>query len=402
MSQRVEHVPFIPSNGVSPNQTTLEHVQHTLPEGWEVKETVEGLLMFGPSQTKEQRWSHPDPNFIQPLRTLDDIAQPPKDFTPSYEALSYTWGNEETTVEVKICEYRAAETEVALKVQDQQFLLLRPNLHLALRYLRHEPRERVLWVDALCINQKDTNERALEVRKMCDIYRLSYRVVVWLGAPQSKSRRAMEILAHIGHQIEYTKDNFFVPAPGSTEKDWHRRDAKLGLTIEDGSAIQHFLERPWFTRLWIWQGIRLANHRAIVQCGEDSVLWYYIRRATLVLSTKHDIPATLSRDVAKRAGEIGIHHYQYSDSDYVFWQTRSAQYSLRQDRVYGILGLLGRSISNLVIIDYSLSTAEIYQSLCTAVLANFSRLDFFDWCDINDKSLPNRPSWVPNWSKVQV
>ncbi|KAK4169730.1 hypothetical protein QBC43DRAFT_198160 [Cladorrhinum sp. PSN259] len=89
---------------------------------------------------------------------------------PPYEALSYAWGNEDPTVEILI---------------DGRRFLIRPNLAYALAALRTtEPR--LLWVDALCINQDNVHERNHQVRLMGDIYRRATTVLVWLGRPSQK------------------------------------------------------------------------------------------------------------------------------------------------------------------------------------------------------------------------
>ncbi|KAK3942808.1 heterokaryon incompatibility, partial [Diplogelasinospora grovesii] len=83
-----------------------------------------------------------------------------------YEALSYTWGDPRVTEPVLLNgqEYHATT-----------------NLRCALEYLRLPDRKRTLWVDALCINQADNDERCREVQRMGDIYSKAERLTVWLG-----------------------------------------------------------------------------------------------------------------------------------------------------------------------------------------------------------------------------
>lgn len=84
----------------------------------------------------------------------------------TYEALSYAWG--------------AEDSEQFLYV-DSRPLKIRCNLRDALRRLRFNDRPRTLWVDAICINQKDDREKTVQVREMGRIYRSAYQVIVWLG-----------------------------------------------------------------------------------------------------------------------------------------------------------------------------------------------------------------------------
>jgi hypothetical protein len=55
------------------------------------------------------------------------------------------------------------------------------NLELALRHLRRENRARTLWIDALCINQENEDEKMIQIQGMNWIYANASPVVVWLG-----------------------------------------------------------------------------------------------------------------------------------------------------------------------------------------------------------------------------
>ncbi|KAH7400339.1 heterokaryon incompatibility protein-domain-containing protein [Cadophora sp. MPI-SDFR-AT-0126] len=85
---------------------------------------------------------------------------------PKYEALSYTWGRAD---DLRAIELNGTRVEV------------RKNLALALVHLRHTSEERVLWIDAICINQADLEERNRQVELMAYIYARAKRVLVWLG-----------------------------------------------------------------------------------------------------------------------------------------------------------------------------------------------------------------------------
>jgi hypothetical protein len=66
-----------------------------------------------------------------------------------YEALSYTWGSTELTDNVKINGNNLAVTQ---------------NLYFALKYLRFKDEDRILWIDSLCINQKNDGEKGHQVQ----------------------------------------------------------------------------------------------------------------------------------------------------------------------------------------------------------------------------------------------
>jgi hypothetical protein len=77
-----------------------------------------------------------------------------------------------------------------------QHFLIRKNLFNALLHLRLK-RPRALWIDAICINQADIQERNAQVSLMAFIYRRATRVVVWLGLPPQKYTELDREVMHI-------------------------------------------------------------------------------------------------------------------------------------------------------------------------------------------------------------
>ncbi|KAF5725230.1 het-domain-containing protein [Fusarium mundagurra] len=124
------------------------------------------LLHLQPLRTKDHRSSAPWYKCVSLECTFETVHLAS---SPPYEALSYTWGDEKASVRILL--------------NGEEFSV-RPNLANALAALRiSEPR--VLWVDALCINQEDIKERNHQVGMMRDIFRRAERVLVWLGRPSS-------------------------------------------------------------------------------------------------------------------------------------------------------------------------------------------------------------------------
>jgi hypothetical protein len=100
---------------------------------------------------------------------------------PQYEALSYAWGEpvfSQTVQEVASCKR----------------LSITFNLHTALQAIRHGHASRVLWVDAICINQLNVEEKNHQVASMEKIFGDAWRVVVWLGRHRAAPNRLMCIL----------------------------------------------------------------------------------------------------------------------------------------------------------------------------------------------------------------
>ncbi|TDZ13994.1 Heterokaryon incompatibility protein 6, OR allele [Colletotrichum spinosum] len=83
-----------------------------------------------------------------------------------YEALSDTWGKIDLNCTIEV---------------NGKLLAITANLHLALKHLRYESEDRIIWVDGICINQSDAKERGHQVQQMSFIYRHAHRVLFWLG-----------------------------------------------------------------------------------------------------------------------------------------------------------------------------------------------------------------------------
>ena len=110
---------------------------------------------------------------LEDCRLLDD---------PSYEALSYTWGQPIFPESLHTHNGISKITE---------------NLALALRRLRFKDRDRYLWVDAVCINQNDEKEKSRQVARMGSIYKSARRVICWLGQADESISDAMETLKRL-------------------------------------------------------------------------------------------------------------------------------------------------------------------------------------------------------------
>ena len=110
------------------------------------------------------------------------------DDTIRYEALSYTWGD------------NANPRDILL---DGNPISVTPNLHTALQALRLPIHTRTLWINAVCINQKDVQERSHEVLRMRVIYERATKVVIWLGEAVPDSSLAIRHLEQLSQEFEY-------------------------------------------------------------------------------------------------------------------------------------------------------------------------------------------------------
>lgn len=277
----IDHAAFIPecmSPQSLPRLMTVEELEKTLPRDWEVHETVEDDVCFLYETADGKSWKsssfHPDPRIDASRYRRPNL---PKSSSrgPSYEALSYTWRSDYPD-EYAIVQREDGKKETAL-------LQIGGNPALALRSLRYKDTVRTLWVDSICINQRNTEERTQQVARMAAIYKSASRVVVWLGAASGDSELAMKTLYYLGQQVVYAKDNWLLTRPGGVEGFWCEGKCVLPYGDEVWTAIDNLLARPWFTRVWIIQEIQLARRGAVIQCGQEQVPWSHFRSAITCL-----------------------------------------------------------------------------------------------------------------------
>ncbi|KAK2007358.1 HET-domain-containing protein, partial [Colletotrichum eremochloae] len=181
----------------------------------------------------------------------------------AYEALSYTWGPPELTQEIRVNNKKLPVTE---------------NLHEALVRLRHPDRDRILWIDAICIDQTNAREQSHQVQQMGEIYHKADQVLFWLGPATDDTDSLLETFGWLEDE-----------AGKHPCDDWHPSDVRWGDICRDvddrlgqrpnlkdrrSRGLETLLGRGWFTRVWILQEVASA-HAARICCGGKSVSTQY-------------------------------------------------------------------------------------------------------------------------------
>ena len=379
----------IPVKGWS-SRMSLDQLRETLPSGWDVYEAMEGRYIFQNTTTKATTWTHPDPNVLPSAYEYRGEAS--LEYEPKFEALSYAWGSIENPESLIVRDHStngSVETEIPIT----------KNLATALRHLRYPEDSRALWIDAVCINQQDFDERNKQVPRMRHIYPLASRVVFWLGLATESSSRAISVLRHLGEQVVVTQNSWYLPAPDTEEPSWYY--PPNGLPYDDATwqALTDFFGRSWFSRLWPVQECLLANHRSVVQCGRDEVLWSVLRRAARCLRSK-DLSVPL---LPERVNAIHDTLFSRRTPLGTFTRSRARKCTDIHDKVYGVLSLGTETFSARVPVDYSRPVAEVYRDGCVALMNHTQRVDTLRYAQIGQAdSIPGLPSWVPNWDSSDI
>jgi len=259
---------------------------------------------------------------------------------PAFDALSYTWGNPVTIhEEPRTFDLNAAlqnyldtkTTRNAIQVDydewqfrtqhpfvpfekvawdaerrcpvicNGQVVLVTENLVQALHQLRrakhfHPDRDemfelmmgsligRPLWIDMICINQADIQERNTQIRIMGRIFESAGTVFGWLGPEANLSRRAGAAIEHIMNKLLTMNDikDFDKVLPPNLKALF----VLEGVLEADVYAIFALFQRLWFRRAWVIQEVVLAK-KLVVMCGGISMQWGGIELFVSVISSRN-------------------------------------------------------------------------------------------------------------------
>jgi Heterokaryon incompatibility protein (HET) len=201
-----------------------------------------------------------------------------------YVALSYLWGPKDPS------------TDVTVSINGEEFPV-RSNLAAAMRQLENCPRIEQgfkLWIDMICINQENIQEREIQVRKMKDIYASAWNVVVWLGVEANGSDLAMATLRYLSRRHRNDPSSMqtdIICQPGwristSVRYTSFKRDVHVDL--------YRLLTRDYWYRLWILQEIALGRDDMPIICGGSHIKWSDIVAATTLIQQNEYEPFSAS------------------------------------------------------------------------------------------------------------
>lgn len=163
-----------------------------------------------------------------------------------YEALSYNWGTGQIDRQIKIYVGNSRPCNFGV----------RSNLYAALKRLRLRDAPRPLWIDAICIDQENPEEKNAQVPKMPQIYNGAQNVCVWLGDEEADQGSGLAF-------------NYMRRTLNLEDFDRLIGDSR---TPHEWTALESVMTKSWFSRWWVIQEIALAK-RATIHCGPHQIAW---------------------------------------------------------------------------------------------------------------------------------
>src|SRR5450432_767500 len=161
---------------------------------------------------------------------------------------------------------------------------VRANLHAALLHLREQNEAVHVWVDAICINQNDPDEKATQMSRIRYIYSQASSVYIWLGEGDSDNKKAFDFLRQILD-------------PGGLDKLL----AEPLLTARKWRLILDLMHNPWFSRRWTLQEI-VFTEGPIVVWGDEILKWEDVSDALSLFVANFEHIKRTSLDPTDEAG----------------------------------------------------------------------------------------------------
>lgn len=287
-----------------------------------------------------------------------------KEEVPSYEALSYAWGDPKATDSIHL-HHQHSQATLSLGIAS--------NCAQAPRRIRHVDKERVIWVDAICINQADLSERSAQVRIMHRIYKMASQVLIYLGESSPDSDKAIDVL----------NDDANGDRPFVTDR---LDDAEI-------EALSNFFNRDWFHRVWVLQEVAWAKS-ALVLCGSRNMSWREtVHKAYWSSIGRIDrlqpLPYVMSFGEPK-SGDIMTPQSMLCE----LRNARDCRASDARDKIYALLELFQkRPGDNRLTIDYTRPLLDLYKDVSNYLLGNMG----INILSENFNDSPTGPTWVIDW-----
>lgn len=305
--------------------------------------------------------------YLSGSRTIDspihgDLVEYERDNCPEYETTSYTWGGEDGD---------ATPCKPAYFGEFWDVLFLTRNCWSLLQYLRPQIGTRLVWVDSICINQNNIQERGAQVSSMPHIYRSCMRVVIYPG----------------DHLVRKEEHRF----RQKIRHDDLIRDDDIDSVDDSGIDIWgSVLQSRYISRVWIIQELILAPHAILALKNHD----LYLSNNLLHRVSQKD----------KRRNWLEFMGQGYKLRRTTLYEglkmTIDSQATDPRDRIFGILGILGANPAYSEIVpDYALSMRDCVIGAMGLILINSREI----WpllhartCDTTSSS----PSWVPSLDEI--
>ncbi|KIL87532.1 hypothetical protein FAVG1_09239 [Fusarium avenaceum] len=372
---------------------------------------------------------------------------------PEFHALSYTWNPPYAGDPSRYTE----EDMRDILLNGSEFSVM-PNLYNAFFQLHRSCPGMPFWIDAICINQNDLQERKLQVGIMDQIFGGASRVIVWLGKPTPNIElglKTVERLASVGLTVskQIIREQKYHHTHSVEEmKDVYGLEP---LSFDEADALMTLFNCRWFARQWVIQEVALAKEIDVV-CNDMTVPFDKIGATALFLHfsgllvaiSMVLVPGGKDKELLDKthlfqaertlvvrewckgerseiADELPLIDFTAGVVEGVpaTDQTKESMVGIvllklllwvvgydatdRRDTIYGLSGILSHvakiqgldSIPQRLQPNYQLDTATVLHNAATEILLSTGSLALLGVVkDASLRDTPGLPSWVPSYT----
>lgn len=283
--------------------------------------------------------------------------------------------------------------------------------------------EKRVWIDAICINQKDIDEKSSQVSMMDLIYSRASFVVAWLGSEDGHTKAGIKALNTLSSHADKFRQSRIEPFSGSDVKNYE--DSGVPLVVhEEWDGLASIYQRQWFRRAWIVQEAVLP-HTLIVYCGkhmlsihELGVVAEAIRVVDARCGTGKSRNYAPLTDIAVSVEWNMAEVFKWREN--MFWAHRKESEEERRryregftlgrlvgdfrtflasdprDKIFSLSGILNTFTEERPRTDYRRSVASVYTSATRQIIRESGDLQVLASRSNDNGDLEGLPSWVPN------
>ncbi|KAI0490358.1 HET-domain-containing protein [Xylaria cf. heliscus] len=319
---------------------------------------------------------------------------------PDYEAVSYRWGSAELTEEIIVDGCRFPVTKSAFDV-----LLARRSVW----------RERTIWIDAICINQEDLQEKSEQIQLMRDIY-----------------FRASRVVSYPGSDWRYRLAGAFIYQLWSLSYQYNTEAMDWQATPDEARsprwrAMADLFTNEYFNRAWVIQEVAVGQKNELYVGGiyipwmvfAEVMQWCFHSSRRHMLTGSHEkerriwrpgrtfenvaVMTTLRPEAETWTGAIGSFR-DLIDLEKLLYLTFNFRAADPRDKVFGLIGV-ARSTGDttLVVPDYNLPVEQVFQNAARVVFSlspERRTIHILALAGTGFSKRPKRmPSWVPDFSE---
>ncbi len=320
---------------------------------------------------------------------------------PEYTALSYCWGDASKTTKIRIENWGEVEVTTNLKEALQS---VRPVNFIG---PGGSSRPKLLWVDALCINQQDSMERSQQVRQMRQIYSRAKEVISWVPCRSEDAVAYLVVNQFYGNGCETTDR---VPsrrrmkvAPVSDSDDYFRERSQSWVD-KGWDIFEEFFSNAYWRRVWVIQEVTVAT-KVTVLCGTREIPWDDV--ATILMrwrKTPERIP--LGKRSYLKAMHLADFRHRFrfkrepiSLLDAMRWSYQTEATDPR-DKIFALLGICHDGATYVPVPNYKQPVEEIIADMSRAMMSYDRSLDLMCLKGTSLDEDGKFPSWTPNWANL--